>query len=140
MADINDVLDAIMAETKESKTLPEGDPADKTPSDVEPEGGDVCWRAMKAARDRIRKACGTDVTIKIGAVTVGVPAHFIHLATQTRDNKLETIMDTDWCKKLAELLCSRLHPLDRESPAYIMDRDGVEMIIADTVVNVTAPK
>ena len=103
--------------------------------------GDVCWSAMKVVWDRIRDSCGTGVSIKIGPATIDIPATIMYIArgegsslSLPRDKQIDVIMDTNWCKDLAEKMYSSMSVFDHASPSYFIGLANVERTIAEAVV------
>jgi len=121
---------------EENPPLPDNEDTSVNPT------GDTCWSAMKTVWDRVREKCGTGVSIKIGPATIDVPATIVYIASgegsstpMPRDKQIETIMDTNWCKDLAERLYSSMSVFDHGSPTYFLGLANVEETIAEAVVN-----
>jgi hypothetical protein len=147
MASLTDMLDTLNPDqgtppapnnlvVEETPPLSDNDGISAHPTDT------ACWTAMKALQDNLRQNCGMGATLKLGPVTIDVPATIISIASgagsstsPTRDKQVETIMDTNWCKKTAEQIYSSISSFKHDSSSYLTGLMNVERTIAEAVVD-----
>jgi len=102
---------------------------------------DTCWATMKAMQDNLRQICGMGATLKLGPVTIDVPATIIYIVSgtgsvsKTRDKQIDAVMDTNWCKETAEQMYSSMSVFKHDSPSYFLGLANVERTIAEAVVD-----
>ena len=81
-------------------------------------GKGKCWLAMKAAWDTLAEYCGgSGVPLEMEGMSLTVPVDVIETARthpdMSRDERIQLVADTEWCRKTAMNMCEQLFDAKR---------------------------
>lgn len=101
---------------------------------------DKCWLAMKAAWDTLAEFCGgTGVPLDIEGMSVNVPVEVIRTAREhpemSRDERIDSVAHTAWCRGVATDMCSGVFGAEHGTSAHTTCVENVAKKIATKVVD-----
>jgi len=104
------------------------------------EGGkDKCWLAMKAAWDTLAEYCGgAGVPMDMEGMSFTVPVDVIETARthpdMSRDERIQMVADTEWCRETAINMCETLFGAEPGTTTHLECIDSVAKRIATKII------
>ncbi len=103
-------------------------------------GKGKCWLAMKAAWDTLAEYCGGGgVQIDMEGMSFTVPLDVIETARthpdMSRDERIDMVADTEWCRDAAAQMCEQLFGAERGTEDHSECLKNVAKRIAKKIID-----
>jgi hypothetical protein len=103
-------------------------------------GKDKCWLAMKAAWDTLAEYCGgTGIPMEMEGMSLTVPVEVIEAARSnpdmSRDDRVNMVAYTEWCRGTAMNMCETLFNAERGTTQHNECLESVAKRIAEKIID-----